>query len=184
MTIDVKIMTPRRHNLLTIKRFNLSWWLIWGAMALFFVLRGTGSATDRLDDSQSPRQTHNIQLQWAHQGNVSELSRQEFQKLVAEVPDVEVRLDASSYVGQNARIFLALPVQIDGLSSADGFTLSWKTQGLFSTGTTTLGNRALIFKGRIDTSLLIGFFTFTLNIDASRLTGKLRYAPIYEIEIF
>jgi hypothetical protein len=184
MTIDVKVMMRSSHNTFNISRLSWWWRLMRWVVVLFFVLRGLSPATDILDDSQSPRKTYNIQLQWAHQGNVSDLDRQEFQKLVARVPDVEVRLDTSNYVGQNVRIFLALPAQIDGLTSADGFTLSWKTQGLFSTGTTTPGNRALIFKGRLDTSQLIGFFTFKLNVDASRLTGKLRYAPIYEIEMF
>ncbi len=167
-------------------KFNTNWITLVGLLALVFLgaLKGVGSAADILDDSQSPQQTYNIQLQWAHPGDVSELSRQDFRKLIAEVPDVEVRLDTSKYVGQNVRIFLALPVQIGGLASSDGFSLAWKTRGLFYAGTTTPGNRALIYKGKLGTSQLTEFFNFTLNIDASRFTGKLRYAPIYEIETF
>ncbi len=100
------------------------------------------------------------------------------------VPNVEVRLNTSNYAGENVSVFLALPVQINGLSNSDGFTLSWETRGTLSSGTTTPGNRFLIFKGKLDTSLLIEFFTFTLEVDANRLTGELRYAPIFEIERF
>lgn len=166
---------------LNTRYFTVLWLVVSACVGAF---TGMASGSDVLDDSRSPQQTYNVQLQWAHQGDLSGLSRQEFQKLVAEVPDVEVRLDTSKYVGQDVRIFLALPVQIGGLASSDGFTLTWKTRGLFYSGSTTPGYRALIFKGKLDTSQLIGFFNFTLNLDASRLTGKLRYAPIYEIETF
>jgi len=42
----------------------------------------------------------------------------------------------------------------------------------------------LIYQGLIESPLMIEFFTFTITVDANRLTGKLRYAPIYEIELY
>ena len=159
-----------------------------GARLLLFVVGlifpVSGWSADILDDSQSPRQAYDVQLNWAHRGDSARLSKSDLQRLVAVVPNVEVRLNTSGYVGQPVSVYLALPIQINGLSSSDGFRLSWETRGTLYPGTTTPGNRFLIFKGNLNTSPLIEFFTFTLEVDANRLTGELRYAPIFEIERF
>ena len=141
-------------------------------------------AAEVLDDSQSPKKQFNIRFEWEKQGNLSSVSKDEFFLLKAHIPDVEVRLNTSNYVGKKARIYLALPSQIDGFNGSRGFSLTWKTTGIFSSGMTSPGNRALIFEGLIESPLLTEFITFTLKLDANRLTGKLRYAPIYEIELY
>jgi len=141
-------------------------------------------AAEVLDDSQSPKKQFNVRFEWEKQGNLSSVSKDEFFLLKAHIPDVEVRLNTSTYIGKKARIYLALPSQIDGFNGSQGFSLTWKTTGIFSSGATSPGNRALIFEGLIGSSLLTEFFTFILKLDANRLTGKLRYAPIYEIELY
>ena len=141
-------------------------------------------AAEILDDSRSPRQQFNIQFEWAHKENLSALSKDEFFLLKAYIPNVEVRLDTASYMGRRARIYLTLPQQIDGLNDSGGFLLTWKTNGLLASGSIIPGSRALIFDGVIEPPLMTDFFTFTLKVDANRLTGKLRYAPIYEIELY
>ena len=139
---------------------------------------------ETLDDSQSPRQTYNVQLNWHHRDNLSGLSRDQFYKLSAIIPNVEIRLDTGAYVGQNVRIFLALPQKIDGLNGSQGLRLNWETRGLFASGSATPGTRSLLFQGTVTAPLLTEFFNFTVQIDAARITGRLRYAPIYEIEPF
>ena len=151
-------------------------------LALMAFQTGIAAGAEVLDDSLSPRKTVNVQLEWTHQGNLSDMSRRQMLSLTGRVSEVKVRLDTSKYVGTTARIFLALPVQIDGLVGSEGLTLSWKTQGFFSNGTTTPGNRALIFEGPINSPVLTDYFSFTIHVDAGRLNGNLRYAPIYEIE--
>lgn len=141
-------------------------------------------AAEVLDDSQSPKKQFNIRFEWENQENLASVSKDEFFLLKAHIPDVEVRLNTSCYIGKNARIYLTLPSQIDGFNGSQGFSLTWKTTGIFASGATSPGNRALIFEGVIGSSLLTEFFTFTLKLDANRLTGKLRYAPIYEIELY
>ena len=140
-------------------------------------------AAEVLDDSQSPKKQFNVRFEWEKKENLSSLSKDEYFLLKAHIPDVEVRLNTSSYIGKKARIYLALPMQIDGFNGSQGFSLAWKTTGIFASGVTSPGNRALIFEGVIGSPLLTEFFTFTLKLDANRLTGKLRYAPIYEIEL-
>ena len=151
---------------------------------VFLTLVFKVQAAEVLDDSQSPRKQFNFRFEWANRGDLSALSKDEFFLLKAYLPDVEVRLNTSSYMDKHARIYLALPHQIDGFNGSNGFSLGWKTTGLFAPGTTLLGTRALIYQGLIESPLMIEFFTFTLTVDANRLTGKLRYAPIYEIELY
>ena len=157
----------------------VAWLLVW-AVGVGFPLSGWGA--DRLNDSQSPRQTVNLKLRWAHQADSEHASNRDLRQLIAVASDVEVRLDTMQYVGKDVRIYLALPIQINGLSGSDGLTLSWQTRGALYPGSTTPGNRFLIFKGRLDVPQLIESFKFKLTVDANRLTGKLRYAPIFEIE--
>jgi hypothetical protein len=151
---------------------------------VFLTLVFKVQAAEVLDDSQSPRKQINFNFEWANKGDLSTLNKDEFFLIEAHIPDVEVRLNMSNYIGKKARIYLALPGQIDGFNGSQGFSLTWKTTGIFASGMTSPGNRALIFKGVIGSSLLTEFFTFTLKLDANRLTGKLRYAPIYEIELY
>jgi hypothetical protein len=96
--------------------------------------------------------------------------------------DVEIWLDTADYKGRKARIYLGLPRQIQGFNSTEHFTLRWKTNRLFSSGEVRPGNRTLIYDGTIEMDLMIELFTFTLRINANYLTGKIRYAPIFEIE--
>jgi hypothetical protein len=151
---------------------------------IFLTLSFKVQAAEVLDDSQSPRKQFNVKFEWANKGDLSTLDKDEYFLLKAQIPDVEVRLNTSNYIGKKARIYLTLPSQIDGFSGSRGFSLTWKTTGIFASGMTSPGNRSLIFQGRIESPLLIEFITFTLKLDANRLTGKLRYAPIYEIELY
>ena len=151
---------------------------------VFLALSFKVQAAEVLDDSQSPRKQFNFKFEWANKGDLSALNKDEFFLLKAHIPDVEVRLNTSNYIGKKARIYLALPSQVDGFNGSQGFSLAWKTTGIFDSGETSLGNRALIFEGLIESPLLTEFITFTIKLDANRLTGKLRYAPIYEIELY
>ena len=154
------------------------------AVSVLLGISISSHAADILDDSQSPRKQFNFRFEWANKGDLSALNKDEFFLLEAYIPDVEVRLKTSNYLGKKARIYLGLPSQIDGFNGSQGFSLTWKTTGIFASGATSPGNRALIFEGLIGSPLLTEFFTFTLKLDANRLTGKLRYAPSYEIELY
>jgi hypothetical protein len=167
--------SPRRGS----ERIISAW-----VMVLVVLLPYPLMAAETLDDSQSPRQTYNIELRWQHNDTPAGLSRSQYYRLTAAIPDVEVRLDTSGYLGQRARIFLALPQKIDGLDGSQGLRLSWETRGLFASGSTTPGNRALLFQGEVTDSTLVEFFNFTVHIDAGQITGRLQYRPIYEIERF
>ena len=155
-----------------------------GAALVLLLCATSLAAREPLDDSKSPRQRFNLELTWATPADRLDISADEFNRLVGSAANVEIRLDTSRYVGRNARIFLALPAQLNGLAGSDGLKLSWNTRGDFLPGHVTPGNNALIFEGPIDDPLLREFFSFTMEIDARQLTGRVRIEPAYEIEPF
>lgn len=141
-------------------------------------------AGERLNDNLSPKKQYDVAFEWANQGNVKQLSKEEFFLLKAKVNNVEIRLDTSKYIDQQADIYLVLPADIDGLSSMGGMTLSWDAHGTYISGRTIPGQRSLIYRGIIDSEIMTDFLTFTIILDAHYLIGKLRYAPVFEIETY
>jgi hypothetical protein len=138
---------------------------------------------ERLDDSLSPQQQINIELDWKHQNAGDELDEKEFNSVIAHAHNVDTRLDTTDYVDTMARIFLELPIQVRGLNNPQRLAVSWTTNGLFQDGEVTPGNRRLIFEGNITTPVMRDIFNFTFEVDARFLTQSLRLEPIYEIEI-
>lgn len=146
------------------------------------VLPCSGRAGDVLDDSKSPQKQYSTQFKWVHPDHFGSMDQDQYKLLEGTQSNVEVWLDTVDYKGQNARIYLGLPRQIQGFNSTEHFTLGWKTNRVFSPGEVRPGNRTLIYNGPIETDLMIELFTFTLRINANYLSGKIRYAPIFEIE--
>lgn len=138
---------------------------------------------ERLDDSLSPQQQINIELDWKHHSAGDELDARGFNAVVAHARNVDTRLDTADFVDTKARIFLELPIQVRGLNNPQRLTVSWTTNGLFQDGEVTPGNRRLIFEGNITTPVMRDIFNFTFEVDARFLTQTLRLEPIYEIEI-
>ena len=140
-------------------------------------------AAEQLDDALSPRQQHDLDLVWKYTGNTDALSEQEFNSIIAHASNVDTRLDTSRHIGSQARIFLELPILVRGLTQPSSLRLSWTTNGLFSAGQVTPGNRQLIFEGPITAAVMRDIFNFTFELDARYLTQTLRLEPVYEIEI-
>ena len=145
---------------------------------------GNARSTERLDDSLSPRKQYSVQFQWANRNTAVSMSPEEFFLLRSIVSGVEVRLNTAAYEGRRARIYLTIPRQIEGFISTESFLLSWKTDRVFYPGSVRPGNRTLLFDGIIESSVMVEIFTFSLEVDARFLNGKIQYAPVYEIETY
>ena len=152
-------------------------------LALLAGLLAMPLQAERLDDSLSPRQQVNIDLEWKHGNAPDALDEKEFNAVIAHARNIDTRLDTSDFVGSKARIFLELPVQIRGLNNPERLLLRWTTNGLFQDGEVTPGNRRLIFEGRISGAVMRDIFNFTFEADARFLTQSLRLEPVYEIEV-
>ena len=62
--------------------------------------------------------------------------------------------------------------------------MSWETNGLFSSGSVSAGNRAKIFEGEITENVMTDVFSITFDIDARQVYNTLRFQPVFEIETF
>jgi len=138
---------------------------------------------ERLDDSLSPRRQVDLDLAWQYPDNTDALSDAEFNSLTAQARNLDTRLDTSDYIGNEARIFLELPILVRGLGNPSSLVLSWTTGGLFNAGRVTPGNRQLIFEGQITQPVMRDTISFTFELDARYLHQPLRLEPVYEIEI-
>jgi hypothetical protein len=137
-----------------------------------------------LDDSLSPRQQFDIDLVWKQQHNTEDLDTRELNALIARAQHVEVRLNTAAYVGQRGRIFITLPLNIRGTVDASALRMSWTTNGLFANGSLTAGNRVKLFEGEITAPVMTDVFDITFEIDARQVYNKLRFEPVYDIEVF
>ena len=139
---------------------------------------------ERLDDSLSPQQQFDIDLDWKHRHNTEDLDTRELNALVARAQHVEVRLNTAAYVGQRGRIFITLPLNIRGGADASALRMSWTTNGLFASGSLTAGNRVKLFEGEITERVMTEIFDMTFEIDARQVFSNLRLEPVYDIETF
>jgi hypothetical protein len=152
------------------------------ALLLFALALPAGAAT-RLDDSLSPRQRVEIVPRWVSERVQGPVSDDQLNALVAEVPRFEVRLNTAKYVGQEAEIYLRLPVAIVGLQSPAGLRLEWRTRGFFAPGAVRPGDRLLLFRGKVTQPVMGDTFDFLLHFDGRYIQRGLQFDPIYEIEI-
>ena len=136
----------------------------------------------RLDDSQSPRQRIETQARWSNVGD-SDFSEDEFNEQVAEIVGFESRLRTAPYVGRNASIYLALPRISKGLRLATAMRLEWTSRGRFASGSVRPGDRALVFRGKIDAPTFVETIDLRILIDGRYLEHGLEFEPIFEIEL-
>jgi hypothetical protein len=158
--------------------------LIRGALLLLCCLLSATVPADRLDDSLSPQQQINLQLDWKTSSiDPDKLDEKEINRVIAHARNVDTRLDTSKYLGKEVRIYLSLPILIRGLSNPQGMNFSWTTNGLFLDGQLTPGSRQLIFEGTVTRPVMVDNFNFTFELDARYLTQTLRLEPVYDLEI-
>jgi hypothetical protein len=138
---------------------------------------------DPLDDSLSPQQQLNLNFDWKEPFYTSTANDSAFTAVVARANNVEMRLNTAKYIGQRARIYLGLPINVRGLRNPDSLRMTWTTNGLFSNGSVTPGTRQLIFEGTINNKVMRDIFNFSFEMDGRDLNQTLRLEPMYEIEI-
>ena len=137
-----------------------------------------------LDDSLSTQQQFDLDLVWKQQLNTEDLDTREFNALTAQARHVEIRLNTAPYVGQRGRIFITLPLSIRGTVDSSALRMSWTTNGRFSSGSLTAGNRVRLFEGEITEPVMTDVFDITFEIDARQVYNNLRFEPVYDIELY
>lgn len=142
-----------------------------------------------LDDSLSPRQNYFLDLKWTPQ----EIGRaitamfnsraSALPPLTGRIPNVDTRLNTSAFIGQSAKIYLALPILQTGTHSPNNMQLSWRTRGKFMSGSVRPGQSTLVFEGIINEAITTEVFDFTLSIENGDIPGNFTLEPKYEIEV-
>jgi hypothetical protein len=153
-------------------------------LLLVIILACLPVISEPLDDSLSPRQQYDLDLDWKQQHNTENLDDRELNALTARAHHVEVRLNTAHYVGQHGRIFISLPLDIRGTVDSSALRMNWTTNGLFANGSVTAGNRARLFEGEITDSVMTDVFDITFEIDARQVYNNLQFQPVFDIEVF
>jgi hypothetical protein len=150
-------------------------------LGLFVAL---AASAERLDDSLSTQQQFDLDLNWKHPHSTDNLDDRELNALTARARRVEIRLNTSSFVGQNGKIFISLPLDIRGTADSSALRMSWTTNGLFSSGSLTAGNRAKLFEGEVTETVMSDVFDISFDIDARQVYNNLRFQPVFDIETY
>jgi hypothetical protein len=154
-------------------------WLLLAVVMIWLPAHG-----ERLDDSLSTQQQFDLDLVWKQRGNTKNLDTRELNALTAQARHVEIRLNTAPYVGQRGQIFIALPLNIRGSVDSSALRMSWTTNGLFSSGSLTAGNRVKLFEGEITEPVMTDVFDIIFEIDARQVYNNLRFEPVYDIELY
>lgn len=152
------------------------------ALAALSGLLPDAVAATRLDDSLSPRQRIDVVARWEDRFGEGSTDTQRL-AMVAEASNFEIRLNTAAWVGKQAQIYVSFPQEIVGLRLSDAMRIEWRTRGRFTSGATSPGQRALVFRGRIDSAVSGDFFDFTYRIDGRYFDRRIQFQPVFEIEL-
>ncbi|MEN8204713.1 MAG: hypothetical protein ABFS24_01760 [Pseudomonadota bacterium] len=155
-----------------------------GLLLLLLVFNVLPACAERLDDSLSTQQQFDLDLDWKQTRNTENLDERELNALTARARRVEIRLNTRRFVGKRGKIFIRLPINIRGTGDSSALRMSWQTNGLFSNGAITAGNRAKLFEGEITEPVMSDVFDITFDIDARQVYNNLRFQPLFDIETF
>jgi hypothetical protein len=143
----------------------------------------------RLDDSLSPIQAFAVELAWSP----SEVTRalqamlldapEATPRATGRIPNVEVRLDTSEFVGRAARIYLSLPIPSSGLGGTLDLELRWEASGSFLPGAVRPGQSTLVFEGVLEEPVTSVVFNFSLALENGAAADPFDLEPVYEIEL-
>jgi hypothetical protein len=148
----------------------------------FSCLAAFASAPVRLDDSASPRSRVDVRPRWQFQDEGLG-SAERINAMVADIPNLEVRLNTSKFVGRQARVYLVVPNFVPGLRAPTGMRVEWRTRGTLTAGSALPGTRALVYDGAVARPVLSDLLDVSLFLDARFVDSGLRFEPYFEIEL-
>lgn len=139
--------------------------------------------SERIEGRYFPQPNLDLEARWAQPFLSGRADRQSGDRIVAESPFTELRLQIpTELVGQPVRIYMTLPASVQGIDGTTGLDVEWKTQGVLRPGRARAGDRTLLFQGVVKDALLRDLIAYTFDIDARFVQGPIRFEPIYEIE--
>ena len=166
------------------KKTHLKLGFLAGLLTLLLAV-SSYAATERLDDSASPRSR--VQPQFV-MGNDGHPIADSFgaTSATARYGRVEFKLATARFMGRQARIYFVIPAAIAGLNSPAGLRVDWQGNGVLSNGFARPGERALVWSGTVREPWMSESLDLTLQINLRELrlppSGNLGFEPYFEIE--
>ncbi len=144
------------------------------ALAICLLPASARAQAQRLDDSASPRQQ--VPVSW-QSSSASQLSG---------TVQTEYRLVTSAYLGRTARVYLVLPALVPGVLRPSALRMQWRGQGVLGAGSAQLGERVLVWSGKVSQPWLSDTLSLRMDVDPNgiRLPPGMpfRFEPYFEIE--
>lgn len=138
---------------------------------------------ERIEGKYFPQPHLDLEARWAQPFLSGRADPELANRIIAESPFAELRLQVPDrLVGRKARVYMNVPVSVQGVDGPTGFEVEWKTQGIFRPGRARPGDRTLLFQGVVNDVLLRDFVAYTFHIDARFMQDNIRFEPSYEIE--
>ena len=138
------------------------------------------AVTQRLDDSQSPRQRV--------ESPIVKFNKTPYDDTSPTHADirfgwVEYRLNTARYVGKSARIYYVVPMNIANLASPRGLRVDWKTRNGFAAGSARPGDRVLVWSGVVKSAMVEDSFDLSMTAELAYVRGRLGFESYFEIEV-
>ena len=138
------------------------------------------AVTQRLDDSQSPRQRV--------ESPVVKFNKTPYDDTGPTHADirfgwVEYRLNTARYVGKSARIYYVVPMNIANLAAPRGLRVDWKTRNGFAAGSARPGDRVLVWSGVVKSAMVEDSFDLSMTAELAYVRGRLGFESYFEIEV-
>jgi hypothetical protein len=142
-------------------------------LALLSAMGWASAATFLLDDSQSQVLDPQVPLQWRS------ISPAKGDHQVMGQTRVHIKLDTRNWVGQQVRIFMALPAQPSSIVQAN-----WTVQNqTLQAGQLISGQRSLVWAGIVRQPMLDDVMTVQVQTDGRFLSSAQQLRFYFEVEV-
>lgn len=161
--------------------------LVFGSVLCGIFLGACGArAAERLDDTSSPRSRVEPVVVLGNDGRRLADSLNATAAIV-QLGRVEYRLATARYLGQEARIYYAVPALVEGLRSPAALRVEWRGDGVFGSGTARAGERQLVWTGTVREPWMGAVLEVAFNVDLNQMqfahNGEFGFQPYFEIEV-
>jgi hypothetical protein len=141
--------------------------------ALLATFGALAKGTYAISDAQSQVLDTQLPLKWRS------ISPAKGDHTVEGTTRVQIKLDTQAWVGQSARIYMALPAQ-----SGSTIVARWVTQNsILQNGQLNSGQRALVWSGVVQTNMLEDVFTVTIQTDGRLLSASQMLRFYFEMDV-
>ena len=163
---------------------------LFACVALLLAATPAASAVERLDDSASRQYAVLPQRTVLTSANASGVAfgdgASQATGATLSFGRINYRLATARYVGKRARIYLAIPLATNVVTTPAALKLEWRGTRAFASGSGHPGDRVLVWQGVVASAWLDEDVELTLHVDLRHLQNSARatagFESYFEIE--